>query len=104
VSDPGKVRKLFRLLIALRFLGPVLVPVLLACDASQVADVIVGRVAVNVVDVHVRRDRPIVVLPYFAVKSVASPRKVFAVRWIAAFRIPVVFVAVKDDRLDNSAA
>jgi hypothetical protein len=81
----------------------VLVPVLLAGDAGQVADVVVGRVAVNVVDVHARRDWPVVVLPDVAVKPVASPCKVSAVRRVIALRVAVVLATVEDHRLDNSA-
>jgi hypothetical protein len=87
---------------ALRRFGAMLVPMLLACDAGQVADVIVGRVAVNVVDVHVRRDWPVVVLPNIAVKPVASSRKVPAVRRVVALRVAVVLATIEDHRLDNS--
>jgi hypothetical protein len=81
-----------------------LIPVLLVCDAGQVADVVVGRVAVNVVDLHTRRDWPVVVLPYISVKPVASPRKVSAVRWVAAFRVTVVLATVEDHRLNHFSA
>jgi len=95
--------KLLWPLASLRCLGPVLIPVLLAGDAGQVADVVVGRVAVNVVDVHPRRDWPIVVLPDVAVKPVPRPRKVSTVRWVVALRITVVPATVEDNRLNNNA-
>jgi hypothetical protein len=77
--------------------------VLLACDAGQVADIVVGRIAVNVVDVHARRNWPVVVLPDVAVKPVASPCKVAPVRRVIALRVAVVLATVEDHRLDNSA-
>jgi hypothetical protein len=90
-------------LVSLRCFSAVLVPVLLACDANQVANVVVGCVAVNVVDVHARRNWPVVVLPNVAVKPVASPCKVSAVRRVIALRVAVVLATVEDHRLDNSA-
>jgi hypothetical protein len=77
--------------------------VLLACDAGQVADVVVGCVAVNVVDVHARRDWPVVMLPNIAVKPVTSPRKVSAVRRVVALRVAVVLAAIEDHRLNSNA-
>jgi hypothetical protein len=88
---------------SLRRLGPVLIPMLLACDAGQVADVVVSRVAVNVVNVHPRRDWPVVVLPDVAVKPVPRPRKVSAMRRVIALRITVVPATVEDNRLNSNA-
>jgi hypothetical protein len=102
-SNSVEVLKLLWSLVALRRFGSVLVPVLLTCDAGQVADVVVGCVAVNVVDVHSRRDWPVVVLPYVAVKPMPRPRKVAAVRRVIALRVAVVFSVIEDHRLNSNA-
>jgi hypothetical protein len=100
---PGEMLKLLRSPAALRRLGSVFVPVLPSCDAGQVADVVVGRVAVDVVNVHARRDWPVMVHPNIAMKPVTSPRKVSAVRRVIALRVSVVLVTIEYNRLDNNA-
>jgi hypothetical protein len=102
-SDPLKVGKLFRASVALRNLFAVTVPMLLPCDAGQVADVVVRGIAVDVVDVHPFGYWPVVVYPDIPVKTVPRPCKVPPMRRVIALRISVVSSAIEDNRLNSHA-
>jgi hypothetical protein len=82
----------------------VLVPVGVPRDASQIADVVVPGIPVNVVNVHPFRDRPVVMRPNVSMQTVASPRKISAVRRIVALRIATVRPAIEDHRFDLNAS
>jgi hypothetical protein len=71
-------------------------PMLAPCDTGQIADVVVGCVAVDVMDVHSLGNRPVVINPNISVQPMTRPRKVPAVRWIAAFRVSVVLATVEN--------
>jgi hypothetical protein len=76
---------------------------LITADALKVADVIVGCVAINVVDVHPRWNDALVMLPNIPVKPLASTGKVFPMRRVVAFRISVVAPTIEDNRLNHHA-
>jgi hypothetical protein len=80
-----------------------LCPVLILCDAGQIADVVVRSVPINVVNVLACRDRPVVMDPNVSVQAVASPRKVPPMRRVVALRISAVRPAIEDHRLDLNA-
>lgn len=103
VSNLVKVGNLLGGFVLLGQFSAMFIPMLLACDAGQVADVVVGRVAVNVVNVHTLRDWPVVMNPHIPVKPVASPCKVSAVRRVITLRITVVLATVEDHRLNSNA-